>query len=96
VIGALGCLGLFLYEPIGRRVGPRLAQRKRRVVGRTAAHVRDVAAACALQLIVVLWASRVAGRQHSALTALLLLVPAIVAGILAAPLLPSPAAPHAP
>ncbi|HEY3834395.1 MAG TPA: hypothetical protein VGO03_19035 [Acidimicrobiia bacterium] len=93
VIGALGCVGLFVYEPIGRRVAGGMRERARELSFRrdgTWTHLGCVVIAASLHLIVVLWASRVAGRVHSASLALLLLLPAIVAGIIASPLLPDP------
>ncbi len=98
VIGALGCLGLFLYEPVARRllrrawaarVGPG-APPGARSAALPADRLRAITLAAGLHLVVVLWAARVAGRVHGAVAALVLLLPAIVVGIMVCPAIPDP------
>ncbi len=85
-VGALGCLGLLVCEPIGRRV----FARRGRWPGAPSDHVRVVVVAAVLQGALVVWTSHVSGRVHGALTAALLLIPAAVIGAICAPMLPPP------
>ena len=83
VIGTLGALALFTTMPIGLRVrrwvAPRVRwDRKRRAF-----------AIIVVQLLLALWAARVAGTAPGTLAALVLLVPAVAAGIAFGALLPT-------
>jgi hypothetical protein len=91
IVGAVGCLGLFLYEPVGRVLLVRMRERDGHG---PRDHYRNVAIAVVLHGAVVFWASRVAGRSEGAVAAFLLLLPAIAGGIIAAPLLPDPPLPR--
>jgi hypothetical protein len=83
VIGTLGALALFTTLPIGVRVrrwvSPRVRwDRKRRAF-----------AIVVVQLLLSLWAARVAGTVTGTLEAILLLVPAVAAGVAFGALLPT-------
>ena len=90
VVGALGCLGLFVAEPLARRVVPGLRERDGH--GPTD-HLRNTAVAFVLQTVVVVWASRVAGFAHDALPATFALIPALGAGMLLSRYIPAPPLP---
>jgi hypothetical protein len=78
VIGALGTFGLLLTEPAGRALAPYL-QRRYPIVRTTLTRPRAVVSIA--QLVLVIYASRVAGMAHDASVAAILLVPALVAGL---------------
>ncbi len=87
VIGAIGCLGLFVWEPIGRRVAAQLlANRPPAIVERAAV----IVAALIFDALVVFWAARVAGLHRDGATAALLLAPAAIVGAVAAVLFLAP------
>jgi len=90
VVGGLGCLGLFVAEPLARRVVPGLRDRDGHG---PFDHFRNTAVAVAVHGAVVLWAARVAGFAHDALPALFALLPALGAGMLLSRLIPGPPLP---
>lgn len=98
IVGALGCAGLLVVEPIARRLVPiqraRPIQRERGTPRRAPSQFQpaiDAARAGALQFAAVAWASRVAGFQHTALNALALLALGMIPTAMAALLLAQPA-----
>jgi hypothetical protein len=93
LIGAVGCLGLLLAEPVGRfLVRGRTPTRPSRRVN----YEQWILAALfgGLQVVIALYAGRVAGMQHKPLEALALLVPAYVLAIGFSTQLPPPTRPH--
>ena len=83
VIGTLGALALFTTLPIGVRVRRWTSLRVRWD------RKRRAFAIVVVQLLLSLWAARVAGTVTGTLEAILLLVPAVAAGIVFGALLPT-------
>jgi hypothetical protein len=79
IVGAFGALALLLTEPIGRRLG------RGRVVGlaKTLSIGRLELVVVGAQVVLALYASRLAGFEEDGLAAFLFLVPALVIGVLA-------------
>lgn len=90
IVGGLGCFGLFLVEPLARRVVPGLRERDGHG---PFDHLRNTVVGAAVHGAVVLWAARVAGFAQDALPAAFALLPALGAGMLLARLIPAPPLP---
>ncbi len=76
VVGGIAALGLFVAEPVGRRLAASLPDLPP-VRGRLAV----VVYALVLDGVVVVWCTRVAGLRRDGLAALVLTVPAAVVGV---------------
>ncbi|MCU1430158.1 MAG: hypothetical protein JWL83_4158 [Actinomycetia bacterium] len=91
IVGALGCLGLLLVEPIGRRLAPSLDPRRHVRPPHSAGEVLAmVALFVGLQLVLTGYASRIAGFERTGRNAALLLVPAAIVAVVVACGLPPP------
>ncbi len=90
IVGAIGCVGMLAYEPIGRRI---LGTMRERDGHGPLDHWRNLFVAVAFQFAVVAWSARVAGMAHHAAKALVLLAPAAAAAIIASSQLPDPPLP---
>lgn len=94
VVGGLAIIGLFVAEPVGRRLTARFTERARRRVhsyeigpidrNQDSWLTKTLLAATA-QFVIALYASRVVGREDKALSALLILLPMIVIAVVVAP-----------
>jgi hypothetical protein len=91
VIGGIGSLGLFVCEPVARRIAGLVHARAMQVLDRVGA----LGVALVLDAAVVWWASRVAGLRRDVVPATVLLIPAVVVGVLGATLLAPPRSPRA-
>jgi hypothetical protein len=78
MVGAVGTFGLLLTEPAGRALAP-YVQRRYPIVRTTLTRPRAVVTIA--QLVLVIYASRVAGMAHDASVAAVLMVPALAAGV---------------
>jgi hypothetical protein len=96
IVGAIGCLGLLLAEPIGRRLAPRRYASSRRLPREWAPYEHWILLGifAGLQVGITAYASRVAGAEKSASTALLYLVPALAAAVVVATGVPPPTRAH--
>ncbi len=79
IVGAVAVLALLVLEPIGRLVGPRVPVERLPPI-LTTARVTPYTLVVA-QLLLVAWASRVAGLADDPITALVLALPALVLGL---------------
>jgi len=78
LVGTVGAFALLVGEPLGRALAPHLEQRMR--INRFGiGHPRAVVVGA--QLVLVLYASRVAGMAHDAFVATLLMIPGIVVAV---------------
>jgi hypothetical protein len=93
IVGAFGCLGLLLTDPIGRRLAARGSASPARLPGRHSRyeHLIVVALFVILQVAITAFAARVAGTEGRVGTALAYLAPALVAAVLVSVGLPPPA-----
>jgi hypothetical protein len=94
LIGAVGCLGLLIAEPVGRLL---VRQRPSSRPSRRVNYEQLILAALfgSIQVALALYAGRVAGMQHNPWIALALLVPADVLAVGFSTQLPPPTRPHA-
>jgi hypothetical protein len=93
LIGAVGCLGLLVAEPIGRFI---IRNRALSQVSRRVNYEQLILAGLfgGLQVVFTLYAARVAGREHKPLVAVALLVPALVLAVGLSTQLPPPTRPR--
>lgn len=93
IVGAIGCLGLLVAEPIARRLPLRGLDDADRPPSRRDQHLQHLALFAAFQIALTLYAARVAGMERHPLNAFGLLVPALLAAMLVATGLPAPVRP---
>jgi hypothetical protein len=78
IVGSIGAFALLIGEPVGRLIGRQLESQ----VGLHRFPIRKpLVTVLAAQVILMLYATRVAGRVQSASAALLLLIPGLVASV---------------
>jgi hypothetical protein len=78
LVGTVGAFALLVGEPLGRALAPHL-ERRVRINRFPIGHPRAVVVGA--QLVLVLYASRVAGMAHDGLVAFLLMIPAIAVAV---------------
>jgi hypothetical protein len=94
IVGAVGCLGLLLAEPLGRRVtawraGTEPVRRSRPTNTRNE-HLAVVGLFALVQIAIAAYAARIAGTETGGAAATALLAPALLAAVLVATGLPPP------